>query len=86
MKPGQTLKDVRIQLRKARLADAAAVQITLRDCWRPIVWWRCMKFLYRNRKRQNLLQKLSDKHMGFAWRPSIPKKKQRQLGMLPKLS
>lgn len=86
MKHGQTLKDVRVQLRKAKLANVAAVQITLRDFWRPIVWWRCLKFLYRNRRRQRLLETLSAKSMGFAWRSSIPRKKQRELGMLPKLS
>jgi len=86
MKHGRTLQDVRKQLAKARLADGVAVQLTLRNAWNPVMWWRAFKFIYRNRTRQRKLEFLSKRSMGFDWRPSIPKKQQRNLGMLPKIS
>lgn len=85
MKTGRTLRDVRRQLVKAKLADGVAVQMTLARWWHPVRWWRAFKFLYANRNRQKKLQFLSERSMGFDWRSSIPKKQQRKLGMLPEL-
>lgn len=83
---GKTLKDVRRELVKAKLADAVTVQLTLNNFWRPMMWVRGFKFIFKNRRRQRVLQRMSDKSMGFAWRSSMPKKKQREMGYLPKLT
>lgn len=73
------------ELRRARMADAVAVQLSLRRFWNPFVVWRTLKFLFANRRRQRQLATLSRLRMGFGWRDSRPKKLQRQLGLLPKL-
>ena len=86
MHHGKTLKDVRRQLAKAKLADAVAVQMSYRQWWNPLRWYRSFQFIYKNRRRQRSLKFLSDRSMGFVWRSSIPKKKQRAAGMLPKLT
>jgi hypothetical protein len=85
MKTGRTWMDVRRERRKAKLADAMAVSLSLRNFWDPRVLWRTFKFLYQNRKRQRVLAELDRQRMGFDWRDARPKKLQRQLGLLPKL-
>jgi len=79
----RTLQDVRRELVKARVADAVAVSLSLRRWWHPVLWYRSLWFLYKNRRRQKILAEMNRKSMGFDWRDSRPKKLQRQLGILP---
>jgi len=81
----RTWMDVRRERRKAKLADAMAVSMSLRRFWNPLVLFRTFKFLFSNRRRQRVLAEMDRNHMGFAWRDSRPKKLQRQLGLLPKI-
>jgi hypothetical protein len=85
-KYGRTLKDVRRELVKARMADGVAVHLTLKQPWRIILWWRSLQFIFKNRRRQKILKTMSEKSMGFDWRCSLPKKQQRAAGMLPGLN
>lgn len=80
-----SLTAVRRELVKAKCADVVAVQMSLRNCWRPSVIWKSVKFIFRNQRRKKLLATLSRAKMGFAWRDSRPLKLQRQLGLIPKL-
>lgn len=75
----------RAELAKARVADAVAVQMSLRRFWNPFVLFRTFKFLFANRKRQRSLARLDKLRMGFEWRDSRPKKLQRELGLLPQI-
>lgn len=81
-----SLKAVRREQVRAKLADVVAVQTALRNFWNPLVLWRTVKFIFKNQRRQKLLAYLSRAKMGFNWRDSRPLKKQRELGLLPKIS
>lgn len=86
MKPITAHRTPKQELAKAKLADVVAVQLSLRNFWNPLVLWRTVKFLYQNHRRQRVLARMVKRQMGFNWRCSLPKKQQRQLGYLPKLS
>ena len=81
-----SLTAVRRELVRAKVADVVAVQLSLKNFWRPLVAWRAVKFIFQNQKRQKLLAKMSRAKMGFNWRDSRPLKLQRKLGLKPKLS
>jgi len=78
-----SLTAVRRELRKAKCADVVAVQISLKNFWKPWVLWRAIVFVFKNQRRQKVLGTMVRAKMGFAWRNAMPKKHQRQLGMLP---
>ena len=80
-----SLTAVRRELRRAKLADVVAVQMSLKNFWNPLVLWRAVKFIFQNQKRQKLLAKMSRAKMGFAWRDSRPLKLQRKLGLKPQI-
>ena len=81
-----SLRAVRRELLKAKVADVVAVQMSLKNFWRPTVVWRAVKFIFKNQRRQKLLARLARAKMGFAWRDSRPLKQQRKLGLKPQLS
>jgi hypothetical protein len=83
---GRTLKDVRRELRKARMENGVAVNLTFSNWFRPRVVWHSIKFVFKNRRRIRILKTMSDKSMGRDWRDSRPKKLQRKLGHLPQLT
>jgi len=80
-----SLTAVRRELMNAKYADVVAVQMSLKNFWRPLVLWRAVKFIFRNQKRQRLLAKMSRAKMGFNWRDARPLKLQRKLGLKPQL-
>jgi hypothetical protein len=85
IQPDRSLRAVRRELARAKIADVVAVQMSLKNFWNLVVLWRSAKFIFKNQRRQKLLATLSRAKMGFAWRDARPLKLQRQLGIKPQL-
>jgi len=81
-----SLKAVRRELRFANAADVVAVQLSLKNFWKPLVLWRAVKFVFKNQRRKKILAKMSRAKMGFNWRDSRPLKLQRRLGLRPQVA
>ncbi len=81
----RTWRGIGRQLVRARFADVAAFRLAAAKPWNLSLVWRALKFRWKNQRRRKVLVEMHRRHMGMDWRCSLPRKKQRALGYLPKI-
>jgi hypothetical protein len=84
-KPRRTLKEVRVEILRSRIADLAAWRLALSKFWRIDLLWAALHFRWVNARRRRALLALSRANMSPDWQDARPAKLRRKLGLLPPL-